>query len=470
MSCAAVYGLGFYTGSHTQERAGGRRGADRPPARDHAPPPAGQRAKAGTISPSGHAGASGPRIKPGENDAGDGRPPGEHGGDRADAPRKRRPAPSAGGQAKPSSKTRRRSPRRRTRPRGRPPRARGAPDAVAAGSGEGIAPLRPRSPARRGRRRRRAQGRRDRQRRLHRQGQAPRRPRAPRPGVREADRRGRSPPGGHPRSAPTARAPEHGREPAAQRNADVRASPGPRWRPNDACRPAARPPVPVACGRPVAAARGLPRPRGAGRPDPGQPGDPRRSGDAGLGVPEDPSRAVRLPPRERAGRRALGPLQLPRHRARAGAARPRATRSSSRRPAEAAERRTTDDPLGELQRLLGRAPCRSRRGLPRFVGGAVGYLGYDVVRAFERLPVARRGRPRAARRLHAARAERPGVRQRRRRPSAWCRTPTCGRGVDPDAAYDAAVARIDALIARLDAPAVTPARRRRCARASCGPT
>ncbi|MBI4545474.1 MAG: anthranilate synthase component I [Gemmatimonadetes bacterium] len=44
------------------------------------------------------------------------------------------------------------------------------------------------------------------------------------------------------------------------------------------------------------------------------------------------------------------------------------------------------DPLGEFDRLL-----RSRRpaavpGLPRFFGGAVGYMGYDVVRSIERLP------------------------------------------------------------------------------------
>jgi len=44
------------------------------------------------------------------------------------------------------------------------------------------------------------------------------------------------------------------------------------------------------------------------------------------------------------------------------------------------------DPLGELRRLL--APSRPvcLPDLPRFVGGAVGYVGYDMVRFFERLP------------------------------------------------------------------------------------
>src|SRR5262249_16758205 len=39
-------------------------------------------------------------------------------------------------------------------------------------------------------------------------------------------------------------------------------------------------------------------------------------------------------------------------------------------------RRTTDDPLGELKQLLGSRRVVSLPGLPRFVGGAVGYLGY----------------------------------------------------------------------------------------------
>jgi anthranilate synthase component 1 len=47
---------------------------------------------------------------------------------------------------------------------------------------------------------------------------------------------------------------------------------------------------------------------------------------------------------------------------------------------------TERDPLEELRRLM--APFRPAhvRGLPRFFGGLVGYLGYDSVRFFERLP------------------------------------------------------------------------------------
>jgi anthranilate synthase component 1 len=46
----------------------------------------------------------------------------------------------------------------------------------------------------------------------------------------------------------------------------------------------------------------------------------------------------------------------------------------------------SDDPIGHLaQRLRGYAPVEVP-GLPRFTGGAVGYLGYDLVRTVERLP------------------------------------------------------------------------------------
>lgn len=50
------------------------------------------------------------------------------------------------------------------------------------------------------------------------------------------------------------------------------------------------------------------------------------------------------------------------------------------------ELRSDEDPLDVIkQELAGYQPVRVE-GLPRFVGGAVGYLSYDVVRYFERLP------------------------------------------------------------------------------------
>ena len=45
------------------------------------------------------------------------------------------------------------------------------------------------------------------------------------------------------------------------------------------------------------------------------------------------------------------------------------------------------DPLQLLRELLNRYQPVSVPGLPRFYGGAVGYLGYEMVRYFEKLPV-----------------------------------------------------------------------------------
>ena len=50
----------------------------------------------------------------------------------------------------------------------------------------------------------------------------------------------------------------------------------------------------------------------------------------------------------------------------------------------------TDDPIGHLAQrmraLAAAAPSEPAGALPRFTGGAVGYLGYDLVRTIERLP------------------------------------------------------------------------------------
>jgi anthranilate synthase component 1 len=46
----------------------------------------------------------------------------------------------------------------------------------------------------------------------------------------------------------------------------------------------------------------------------------------------------------------------------------------------------SQDPLGELDRLLGNAQAVKLDFLPSFTGGLVGYAGYDVARYFEPLP------------------------------------------------------------------------------------
>src|SRR5207245_9880247 len=46
----------------------------------------------------------------------------------------------------------------------------------------------------------------------------------------------------------------------------------------------------------------------------------------------------------------------------------------------------TDDPIGHLAQRMRALPAVPVPGLPRFTGGAVGYLGYDLVRPIARLP------------------------------------------------------------------------------------
>ena len=120
--------------------------------------------------------------------------------------------------------------------------------------------------------------------------------------------------------------------------------------------------------------------RGAGRPR-----------DAGVGLPEGRARPLLVPARVRRGRRAPGALQLHRH----GAVphRPLRPRCTTRRRRPAARGR------GGAGALSSRWTCP---GLPRFTGGAVGYLGYECVallraaRADGRERRARRARVRAS--------------------------------------------------------------------------
>ena len=46
----------------------------------------------------------------------------------------------------------------------------------------------------------------------------------------------------------------------------------------------------------------------------------------------------------------------------------------------------TNDPIENVKAILGRFKPIAVKGLPRFTGGFVGYIGYDVVKFFERVP------------------------------------------------------------------------------------
>ncbi len=46
----------------------------------------------------------------------------------------------------------------------------------------------------------------------------------------------------------------------------------------------------------------------------------------------------------------------------------------------------TDEPLREIEKIMNNFKTVGIKGLPRFFGGLVGYMGYDMVRFFEKLP------------------------------------------------------------------------------------
>jgi anthranilate synthase component 1 len=117
-------------------------------------------------------------------------------------------------------------------------------------------------------------------------------------------------------------------------------------------------------------------------------------------------------------------------------------------PGGATVRRETDDPFGEVKRLL--APYRPVPvpGLPRFTGGAVGYVGYDMVRQFERLPSHATDDlavPDACLMLVRSLLVFDNMAQKIK----VVAHAYVGDGVAPEDAYDEAVRRIDELVARL---------------------
>ncbi len=111
------------------------------------------------------------------------------------------------------------------------------------------------------------------------------------------------------------------------------------------------------------------------------------------------------------------------------------------------------DPLHVLKDLLGRYRYVPDPALPPFCGGAVGYLSYDLVRFFERLPERAEdtlGLPDCQFVFTDTLLIFDHVRHRI---LALCNAQVNG---DPDAAYDAAIAKVEALVERLRAPLAGP--------------
>ena len=130
-------------------------------------------------------------------------------------------------------------------------------------------------------------------------------------------------------------------------------------------------------------------PRDAGRP--AHAGRPRS-------WPSPRASRARVPAGERGGRRAHRALLVPRPRPGGHARGARPAACCERGPR--ATRRVAGDLLAALRARLGRAAAEVP-GLPRFTGGAVGYLAYDAVAALRADPrpasAATRGRSRRSR-------------------------------------------------------------------------
>jgi anthranilate synthase component 1 len=120
------------------------------------------------------------------------------------------------------------------------------------------------------------------------------------------------------------------------------------------------------------------------------------------------------------------------------------------------ERTRSADPVRYLDDYLARFSPAVPPGLPRFFGGAVGWLAYDVVRSFERLPGLKPddlGVPE----LCFAITDTVVIFDNLRGTLKVVAAAEVGEGIDPGRAYDDACARIDAVLERLARP--TPALR-----------
>jgi anthranilate synthase component 1 len=131
--------------------------------------------------------------------------------------------------------------------------------------------------------------------------------------------------------------------------------------------------------------------------------------------------------------------------------RSRGTRVELLRNGDPAEVTETDDPLGVIRGHLQRFQPVEIPGLPRFFGGAVGYLGYDMVRFFEKLPTDRPAEIGAWDSCFLI-TDTLLIFDNVRQKIKVVANAHLDEAASPRAAYDEAIARIDALIARLKGP------------------
>ena len=116
------------------------------------------------------------------------------------------------------------------------------------------------------------------------------------------------------------------------------------------------------------------------------------------------------------------------------------------------ERIKAKEPVRFLDEYLAKLSPAVPPGLPRFFGGAVGWLTYDVVRSFERLP-SRLPDDLGLPELCFAITDTVVIFDNLRGTLKVVSAATVGDGTDVDRAYDDACARIDDVLARLGRPA-----------------
>ena len=118
--------------------------------------------------------------------------------------------------------------------------------------------------------------------------------------------------------------------------------------------------------------------------------------------------------------------------------------------------RPTSDPLGEARAVLAAYRPVPVAGLPRFAGGLVGYLGYDLVRTFEQLPVIARDDLRHPD-YYLMLVDRLVIFDTVAQTMKVVAHAHVEPGADLRAAYDAACARVDEVVERLRQPLTVPA-------------
>ena len=125
------------------------------------------------------------------------------------------------------------------------------------------------------------------------------------------------------------------------------------------------------------------------------------------------------------------------------------------RVGKAPEEHEVSDPLVAIRELLARYRPVQVKGLPRFSGGLVGFLSYDLVRFFERLPATAAddlGMPD----VHLLLADTLLIFDNVAHKIKVVAHAHLGDGADPRAAYDKACGKVEKLIARLQRPVEAP--------------